>query len=116
MVGAGFYLYHFYTFLLAQLAQNFSNCFSLTFVKYFTAVFRCKCDSILNHTRFYEYRYGKVLMHFRFCFEGIPDKPTAAAMLRYYRKRKGYTVRQLAEQVGIVPATLLKYEGNQFPT
>lgn len=36
-------------------------------------------------------------------------------MLRYYRKRKGYTVRQLAEQAGIVPATLLKYEGNQFP-
>ncbi len=54
-------------------------------------------------------------MHFKFCFEGIPDEPTPAAMLRYYRKRKGYTVRQLAEQVGIVPATLLKYEGDQFP-
>ena len=54
-------------------------------------------------------------MHFRFCFEGIPDEPTPAAMLRYYRKRKGYTIRQLAEQVGIVPATLLKYEGDQFP-
>lgn len=36
-------------------------------------------------------------------------------MLRYYRKRRGFTIRQLAEWVGIVPATLLKYEGDQFP-
>lgn len=36
-------------------------------------------------------------------------------MLRCYRKRRGYTIQQLVERVGIVPATLLKYEGNQFP-
>ncbi len=54
-------------------------------------------------------------MHFKFCFESIPDEPTPAAMLKYYRKRRGFTIRQLAERVGIVPATLLKYEGNQFP-
>lgn len=56
-----------------------------------------------------------MLMHFKFCFEGIPAEPTPAAMLKHYRKRRGFTIRQLAEQVGIVSATLLKYEGNQFP-
>lgn len=35
-------------------------------------------------------------------------------MLRYYRQRKGLTTRQLAESVGIVPATLLMYEREQF--
>lgn len=36
-------------------------------------------------------------------------------MLRYYRQRKGLTTRQLAESVGIVPATLLMYEREKFP-
>ena len=56
-----------------------------------------------------------MLMHFKFCFEGIPAEPTPAAMLKHYRKRREFTIRQLAEQVGIVSATLLKYEGDQFP-
>lgn len=54
-------------------------------------------------------------MHLKFCFENIPIKPTPAAMLRYYRVRKGLTTRQLAESVGIVPATLLMYENEKFP-
>lgn len=56
-----------------------------------------------------------MLMHLKFCFESIPSKPTPAAMLRYYRQRKGLTTRQLAENVGIVPATLLMYEREKFP-
>ena len=54
-------------------------------------------------------------MHFKFCFESIPTDQTPAAMLRYYRQRKGLTTRQLAESVGIVPATLLMYERGKFP-
>lgn len=54
-------------------------------------------------------------MHLKFCFESIPNEPTPAAMLRYYRHRKGLTTRQLAENVGIVPATVLMYEHEQFP-
>lgn len=56
-----------------------------------------------------------MLMHLKFCFESIPSKPTPAAMLRYYRHRKGLTTLQLAESVGIVPATLLMYEREKFP-
>lgn len=56
-----------------------------------------------------------MLMHLKFCFESIPNEPTPAVMLRYYRQRKGLTRRQLAESVGIVPATLLMYEREKFP-
>lgn len=54
-------------------------------------------------------------MHLKFCFEGIPTKQTPGNILRYYRLRKGLTTRQLAEGVGIVPATVLMYEREQFP-
>ena len=74
-----------------------------------------KCDTIFNHTGLYEYKHGKMLMHLKFCFESIPNEPTPAAMLRYYRQRKRLTTRQLAENVGIVPATVLMYERGRFP-
>lgn len=54
-------------------------------------------------------------MHLKFCFESIPDESTPAAILRYYRQRRGLTTRQLAESVGIVPATLSMYEREHFP-
>lgn len=56
-----------------------------------------------------------MLMHFIFCFEGVPTEQTPAAMLKYYRQRKGLTTRQLAESVGVVPATVLMYERGKFP-
>ena len=74
-----------------------------------------KCNGILNHTGLYEYKRGKMLMHLKFCFEAIPTEPMPGTMLRYYRVHKGLTTRQLAESAGIVPATVLKYESNQFP-
>ena len=60
-------------------------------------------------------KHGKMLMHFKFCFEAIPTEQTPGTMLRYYRVHKGLTTRQLAEGVGIVPATVLMYEREQFP-
>lgn len=72
-------------------------------------------DTILNHTEMYAYKHGKILIHLNFCFEGFPIKQTPAAMLKYYRQRKCLTTRQLAESVGVVPATVLMYERGQFP-
>ena len=54
-------------------------------------------------------------MHFTFCFEGVPTEQTPAAMLKYYRQRKGLTTQQLAESIGVVPATMLMYERGKFP-
>lgn len=54
-------------------------------------------------------------MHLHFCFEGIPTEKTPVAMLKYYRHRKGLTTRQLAESIGVVPATVLMYERERFP-
>lgn len=75
----------------------------------------CKYDTILNHTELYEYKHGKMLMHFTFCFEGVPTEQTPAVMLKYYRLRKGLTTRQLAESAGVVPSTVLMYERERFP-
>ena len=80
-----------------------------------SSVLRRKCDTILNHTDLYDYKHGKMLMHLKFCFEGVTTEQTPAAMLKHYRQRKGLTTRQLAESVGIVPATVLMYERGQFP-
>lgn len=56
-----------------------------------------------------------MLMHFQFRFEGVPAKQTPAVMLKYYRQQKGLTTRQLAESIGVVPATVLMYERERFP-
>ena len=88
---------------------------SLFLHKHFSLIFWYKDDTILNHTELYEYKHGKMLMHFTFCFEGVPTEQTPAEMLKYYQQRKGLTTRQLAESVGVVPATVLMYERGQFP-
>ena len=108
-----FYNRHLFPF--AQLPQNFSYLSAFFAEEYFAPIFRRKCDTILNHTELYEYKHGKMLMHLKFCFESIPNKPTPAAMLKYYRHRMGLTTRQLAESVDIAPATLLMYEREKFP-
>lgn len=54
-------------------------------------------------------------MHFKLCFKSIPNEPTPLAMLRYYRQRKELTTRQLIENIGIIPLTVLMYEHGQFP-
>ena len=54
-------------------------------------------------------------MHLHFYFEGVSTEKTPAAMLKYYRHRMGLTTRQLAESIGVIPATVLMYERGQFP-
>lgn len=114
MIRTHFCFYDPDIFPIAQCPQYFPYFSPFLSVKYLPAIFRRKYDTVLNHTDLYEYKHGKMLMHFQFCFEGIPAKQTPAVILRYYRQRKGLTTRQLAESVGIEPATVLMYEREQF--
>ena len=107
--------YNFHTFITTQLFNNISYIRFVLIVNYFSSILWCEYDTILNHTDLYEYKHGKMLMHLHFCFEGVPTEQTPAAMLKYYRQRKCLTTRQLAESVGIAPATVLMYERERFP-
>ena len=48
-------------------------------------------------------------------FEEKPTSNLPGDNLRYYRQRKSLTTRQLAEQIDVVPATILMYERNKHP-
>ena len=72
-------------------------------------------DTVLNHTELYEYRHGKMLMHFRFVFESLTALSCPGEYIRYYRRRQGLTTRQLADKLHIVPATVCGYEQGRFP-
>ncbi len=63
----------------------------------------------------YQSRHGKLRLHLTLPFEKRPKGNQPGEYLRYYRLRNNLTTRQLAEQVGIVPATLLKYEQGLAP-
>lgn len=72
-------------------------------------------DTILNHTGLYEYQHGKMLMHFKFVFESLTELNSPGEYIRYYRRLHGFTTRQLADKLHIVPATILGYEQGRFP-
>lgn len=73
------------------------------------------CNDIFNHTSLCQYRHGKLLLHLILPFEKRPKGNQPGEYLRYYRLRNNLTTRQLAEQIGIVPVTLLKYEQGITP-
>lgn len=73
------------------------------------------CKDIFNHTSLYQYHHGKLLFHLTLPFEEKPKSNQPGEYLRYYRLRNNFSTRQLAEHVGIVPATLLKYEQGLNP-
>lgn len=77
--------------------QKKNVCFGLI-VYYHPPIFRCECDTVLNHTELYEYRQGKMLMHLRFIFETLHDFSTPGEYMRYYRQLRELTTRQLAEK------------------
>ena len=104
-----------HAFIRAELFYNVTYTYFVLIINCFSSILGSKYDTILNHTELYEYKHGKMLMHFTFCFEGVPTEQTPAEMLKYYQQRKGLTTRQLAESVGVVPATVLMYERGQFP-
>ncbi len=73
------------------------------------------CNDILNHTSLYQYHQGKLLIHLTVPFEQKPKNSLPGDNLRYYRLRKSLTTRQLAETIGVVPATIIQYENNLHP-
>lgn len=55
------------------------------------------------------------MLHVTIPFEEKPTSNLPSDNLRYYRQRKSLTTRQLAEQIDVVPATILMYEQNKHP-
>ena len=49
-------------------------------------------------------------MHFRFIYESSRELNGPGEIMRYYRVLRGFSVRQLADMLHIVPATVLAYE------
>ena len=115
MIQTHFCFYDPDIFPIAQCPQYFPYFSPFLSVKYLPAIFRRKCDTVLNHTGLYEYRHGKMLMHLRFTFESLNTLNSPGEYVRYYRQLRGLTTRQLAEKLNIVPATVLAYEQERFP-
>ena len=73
------------------------------------------CNGIFNHTSLCEFHQGKLLLHLTIPFEEKPKTNLPGDNLRYYRQRKQMTIRQLAEKLDIVPATVVMYENGKHP-
>lgn len=72
-------------------------------------------DSNLNHTGIYLYSKGKIMIHLTFDYKTDEKCTTPGQYLKYHRTFQGFTTRELAEKVGIVPATLVLYENDRHP-
>lgn len=55
------------------------------------------------------------MLHLQYDFENSDNCDTVGKTLRYYRIHKGYTTRELANLVGVVPATITLYENDKNP-
>ena len=75
----------------------------------------CLTDSNLNHTGIYLYSKGKIMIHLTFDYKTDEKCTTPGQYLKYHRTFQGFTTRELAEKVGIVPATLVLYENDRHP-
>ena len=84
-------------------------------VYYLPSILWCKSDTILNHTEVYHFAKGKLILHLWYDFESDDNCDTIGKTLRYYRLHRGYSTRELAEKVGVVPATLTLYENDKHP-
>lgn len=78
-------------------------------------VLDCITDSNLNHTGIYLYSKGKIMIHLTFDYQSDEGCTTPGQYLRYHRTFQGLTTRELAEKVGVVPATLVLYENDRHP-
>lgn len=79
------------------------------------SVICCICNGIFNHTSLCQFYQGRLLLQVTIPFEEKPTSNLPGDNLRYYRQRKSLTTRQLAEQIDVVPATILMYEQNKHP-
>lgn len=81
----------------------------------YDAIAECVTDSNLNHTGIYLYSKGKIMIHLTFDYKTDEKCTTPGQYLKYHRTFQGLTTRELAEKVGIVPATLVLYENDRHP-
>ena len=81
----------------------------------FIATHNSLTDSNLNHTGIYLYSKGKIMIHLTFDYKTDEKCTTPGQYLKYHRTFQGFTTRELAEKVGIVPATLVLYENDRHP-
>ena len=58
---------------------------------------------------------GKIMIHLTFDYKTDEKCTTPGQYLKYHRTFQGLTTRELAEKVGIVPATLVLYENDRHP-
>ena len=89
-------------------ARSFGHRFLLFIIERIT-------DSNLNHTGIYLYSKGKIMIHLTFDYKTDEKCTTPGQYLKYHRTFQGFTTRELAEKVGIVPATLVLYENDRHP-
>ena len=87
--------------ILSEL-ESFATCYGFT-------------DSNLNHTGIYLYSKGKIMIHLTFDYKTDEKCTTPGQYLKYHRTFQGLSTRELAEKVGIVPATLVLYENDRHP-
>ena len=73
------------------------------------------CNSNLNHTGVYAYAKGKVMIHLTLDYQSDQGCRTPGKYLRFHRVFQGKTTKEVAENVGIVPATLILYENDKHP-
>ena len=83
--------------------------------KLFLHIYDSITDSNLNHTGIYLYSKGKIMIHLTFDYKTDEKCTTPGQYLKYHRTFQGLTTRELAEKVGIVPATLVLYENDRHP-
>ena len=58
---------------------------------------------------------GKIMIHLTFDYKTDEKCTTPGQYLKYHRTFQGLSTRELAEKVGIVPATLVLYENDRHP-
>ena len=95
--------------ILNALHDEFSKYIRVKFKQYSIT------DSNLNHTGIYLYSKGKIMIHLTFDYQSDEGCTTPGQYLRYHRTFQGLTTRELAEKVGVVPATLVLYENDRHP-
>lgn len=97
----------------------FSTCFAITLtslaMQETIAIEMRLTDSNLNHTGIYLYSKGKIMIHLTFDYKTDEKCTTPGQYLKYHRTFQGLSTRELAEKVGIVPATLVLYENDRHP-
>ena len=115
MVRAHLCFYYPYLLPITQRPQYFSYLSPFLSIEYLSTILWCKLNTILNHTEVYHFTTGKLILHLRYDFESSDNCDTIGKILRYYRVHRGYSTHELAEMVGVVPATIILYENDKHP-